>query len=130
MVRHLGTPSASEASRSSFGTIRRDYDAYEIKTAGTAPVPFFTAIRGHFNNRNAEMWPWVSPEALYWFDVLSASADDAQIEYAMQQIHRLELEANAQPWLGDIHGLRAARTNVNGVPGESIMVLWNAWLDQ
>jgi peptide/nickel transport system substrate-binding protein len=114
----------------SFGSIRQDYSAYEIKTAGTAPVPFFTAIRGHFNDRNGQMWPWVHPEALYWFDVLSSSSDDATIEYAMQQIHRLELESNAQPWLGDIHGLRASRTTVQDVPTQSIMVLWNTWLDE
>jgi peptide/nickel transport system substrate-binding protein len=114
----------------SFGTIRRDYSAYEIKTAGTNPVPFATAIGSHFINRNGERWPWVQPEALYWFDVLKATSDEAEIEYAMQQIHRLELESNAQPWLGDIHGLRGASTSVRDVPTQGIMVLWNTWLEQ
>lgn len=112
----------------SFGAIRRDYSAYEIKTSGTGPVPFPTAISGHFNDRNGERWSWVDPEALYWFDVLSTTADEALLEYAMQQIHRLELESNAQPWIGDVHGLRAARTNVQDTPTQSVMVLWNTWL--
>lgn len=114
----------------SFGTIRRDYSAYEIKTAGTNPVPFLTAIGSHFIDRNGERWPWVQPEALYWFDVLRSTSDEAEIAFAMQQIHRLELEANAQPWLGDIHGLRGANSSVRDVPTQGIMVLWNTWLDQ
>lgn len=114
-----------------FGTVRRDLDAWELKGAGGGSLVGLRYLDSSGVDRNGDPWPNL-PDG--WYDVLDRAINgedqDARAQ-AAQEFYELQAEFNNEIWTGDIFVIMGANTNLRNISeNDSTASFWNIWREE
>ncbi|MFN3822915.1 MAG: ABC transporter substrate-binding protein [Pseudorhodobacter sp.] len=114
-----------------FGTLRRDLSAWELKGAGGGSLVGLRYLDSSGVDRNGNPWPNL-PEG--WTEVLdraiNADSEEGRAA-AAAEFYELQAKFNNEMWTGDVFVIMAANTNLRNIASDdSNGSFWNVWRDE
>ena len=112
-----------------FTDVRRDLEAWEIKSAGGGSVVPLSYLDASGIDRNGDAWNWVGDEWYAQLDVIANDLDEANRLEAVHALNRMVQDNASEIWLGDLFSVVGVRSNVQNPPDWHYMRLFDVWLD-
>lgn len=114
-----------------FGTLRRDLSAWELKGAGGGSLVGLRYLDSSGVDRNGEPWPNL-PNG--WNDVLdrAINADNEEARAAAaNEFYEMQAAFNNELWTGDVFVIMGASSNLRNIAtNDSTASFWNIWRAQ
>ncbi|GGA49839.1 ABC transporter substrate-binding protein [Pelagibacterium lentulum] len=114
-----------------FGTVRRDLNAWDIKGAGGGSLVGLAYLDSSGVDRNGEPWPGI-PDG--WYELLEQAVnleDQDERAAVASAFYDLHAEFNNEMWMGDVFVIMGARSDLRNIAeNDSTAAFWNVWREQ
>lgn len=114
-----------------FGTVRRDLGAWDIKGAGGGSLVGLRYLSASSADRNADRWPGL-PDG--WDEALDRAVNGTSQEaraQAASDFYDLHAEFNNELWIGDVFFIVGAKSDLRNIASnDSTAAFWNIWREE
>jgi peptide/nickel transport system substrate-binding protein len=110
-----------------FGAVRRDVTAWDIKPSGGGSLVGVTYLDSSGIDRTNTPWPGI-PDS--WYEALDAVKNTSTIEErraAASVVYDIHAEMNYEMWIGSVYLIAGHRSDLRNVPPMDTLPFWNIW---